>query len=222
MAQQAFGTLQERQAGLTRNCLDSIAHALAHFSANLNDDYGFHNQKWAILSVAHATEAFCNLLLLTIDPGHPNGPKYPDLTKAINRLKGELKGERSAKLSQGERHAVTRVFPGLETQRNELMHRLPPATLDMEQPALALLVLLYLIRHRTGTRTNDLLDQDPPIEQDVIEELRLTKQDLWFTLAEALTLQDYGEQHLEYCENCGRFTLTPDLGCQACFTDRRF
>ena len=83
---QASGTLQERQDGLRHNCLDSIAHALAHFSANQNDDYGFHNQKWAILSVAHATEMFCNLLLLAIDPGHPNGPKYPDLEKAINRL----------------------------------------------------------------------------------------------------------------------------------------
>jgi len=139
--QQAAGTFQQREEGLTRNCLDSIAHALAHFSANHSDDYGFHNQKWAILSVAHATEAFCNLLLLAIDPGHPNGPKYPDLGKAINRLKGV----RSAKLSNSERRALKNIFPGLEKQRNELMHRLPPPKLDMEQTALALLVLLYLI-----------------------------------------------------------------------------
>ena len=32
-------------------------------------------------------------------------------------------------------------------------------------------------------RTNDLFDQHPPIEQDVIEELGL-KMDLWFALAE--------------------------------------
>src|SRR3989441_7522756 len=113
----------------------------AHFSANHSDDYGLHNQKWAILSVAHATEAFCNLLLLAIDPGDSNGPKYPDLGKAINRLK---RG-RSAKLSNSERRALKNIFPGLEKQRNELMHRLPPPKLDMEQTALALLVLLYLI-----------------------------------------------------------------------------
>jgi hypothetical protein len=88
------------------------------------------------------------------------------------------------------------IFPGLEKQRNELMHRPPPTKLDTEQTALALLVLLYLIRHRTGTRTNDLFDQHPPIEQDVIDELGLKKQDLWFTLAEELVLEDYGEQHL--------------------------
>jgi hypothetical protein len=105
---EAVGTFQEREAGLTRNCLDSIAHALAHFSANHSEDYGFHNQKWAILSIAHATEAFCNLLLLAIDSGHPGGARYPDLEKAINRLKGQ----RTAKLSRGERRAVTDIFPG--------------------------------------------------------------------------------------------------------------
>ena len=102
------------------------------------------------------------------------------------------------------------------------MHRLPPPKLDMEQTALALLVLLYLIRHRTGTRTNDLFDQHPAIEQDVIDELGPKNQELWFGLAEELMLADYGEQNLEHCENCGRFTLTPDIGCQAFFIDRRF
>ena len=84
------------------------------------------------------------------------------------------------------------------------MQRLPPTKRDIEQPALALLVLLYLIRRRTGTRTNDLFDQHPPIEQDVIDELGLKKQDLWFTLAAELMLQDYGEQHLEQPQPAGR------------------
>ena len=214
--QQTVGTPQEREDGLKRNCLDSIAHALAHFSANHSDDYGFHNQKWAILSVAHAAEAFCNLLLLVLDQGHPNNKPYPDLAKAINRLRNN----RSTKLSKGERCALKKVFPGLEEQRNELMHRVPRPVLDMQQTALALLVLLYLIRHRTGIWTNDLFHhQHPPIEQDVIDVLRLEKQDVWFTMAEQLMLEDYGPEHLEHCEKCGRFTLTPDVGCQACFAD---
>ena len=210
---QATGTTQEREDGLRRNCLDSIAHALAHFSANHNDDYGFHNQKWAILSVAHATEAFCNLLLLALDPAHPNKRKYPGLTKAINRLRNNG----TPKLSCVERYAIRKVFSGLEKQRNELMHRHAPAVLDMQQTALALLVLLYLLRRRTGTRTNDLFDQHPPIEQDVIDVLGLEQQDAWFTMAEQLMLKDYGPEYLQHCENCGHFTLTPDMGCQACF-----
>jgi hypothetical protein len=65
---------EERADGLTRNCVDSIRHALDHFSANYSDEYGFHNQKWAILSVAHAAEAFCNLLLFTIRSQPPEWP----------------------------------------------------------------------------------------------------------------------------------------------------
>ena len=79
-------TPKERAEGLTRNCVDSMRHALDHVSANYTDEYGSHNQKWAILSVAHATEAFCNLLLLSIDSAHPNGRKYHDLERAINAL----------------------------------------------------------------------------------------------------------------------------------------
>ena len=108
----ANGTPQERKDGLKRNCLDSIVHALAHFSANHSDDYGFHNQKWAILSVAHATEAFCNLLLLALDQGHPNQMKYPGLRKAINRLQNNG----TPKLSCAERYAIKKVFPGLDAR----------------------------------------------------------------------------------------------------------
>ena len=89
--------------------------------------------------------------------------------------------------------------------------------LDVQQTTLALLVLLYLMRRRTGTRTNDLFDQIPPIEQDVIDVLGLEQQDAWFAIAEQLMLKDYGPEHLQHCENCERFTLTPDMGCQACF-----
>ena len=210
---QAIGTPHEREDGLKRNCLDSIAHALAHFSANHSDDYGFHNQKWAIVSVAHATEVFCNLLLLALDPGHPNQTQYPGLAKAIKLLRNNG----TPKLSCVERYAVEKVFPGLEKQRNELMHRHAPAVLDMQQTALALLVLLYLLRRRTDTRTNDLFDQHPPIEQNVIDVLGLERQDAWFTMAEQLMLKDYGPEHLQHCKNCERFTLTPDMGCQACF-----
>jgi hypothetical protein len=209
----ALGTPEERRNGLQRNCLDSISHGLAHFSANHSDDYGFHNQKWAILSVAHAAEAFCNLLLLTVDQGHPNGRKYDPLEKATRRLRGS----KSTALSNGERYAVKEIFPDLAKQRDQLMHRVPPTVLDMKQPALALLALLYLMRHRTHTWTNDLFDQDPPIEQDVFDELGLDQQDVWFTMAEQLMLEDYGLDHLEHCGNCGHLTLTPDIGCQACF-----
>ena len=156
---------------------------------------------------------FAIFCLLTLDSGHPNQMQYPGLTKAIKLLRNNG----APKLLCVERYAIKNVFPGLEKQRNELMHRHAPAVLDMQQTALTLLVLLYLLRRRTGTRTNDLFDQHPPIEQDVIDELGLEQQDAWFTMAEKLMLKDYGPSHLQHCENCERFTLTPDMGCQACF-----
>lgn len=210
----------DRAEGLTRNCLDSIRHALDHFSANYADEYGFHNQKWAILSAAHATEAFCNLLLLTLDRNHPNGRKYPDLERAVNALKAS----RSPALTKSELHAIKDIFPGIEKQRDELMHRIPPQQLDAEHAALVLLALLYLVRRRVGER-KDLLDSDT---HSVFDELGVrgkngqidrSAQQRWFALAAMLAFEDYGPRHLEYCSQCECFTKTPDRGCLACFAD---
>lgn len=53
----------------------------------------------------------------------------------------------------------------------------------------------------------------------VSEELGQKRQELWFALAEELMLEGYGEQHLEPCESCDRFTLTRDMGGQGCFAE---
>lgn len=220
MTREPTETPEERAQGLTRNCLDSLKHALAHFSANYEEEYGFHNQKWAILSVAHAAEAFCNLLLLTLDPNHPHGRKYPDLERAINGLKAT----QSTGLSNAERHAIKEIFPGLEKQRDQLMHRVPPAQLDAERAALVLLTLLYLVRRRTGIGTEELFGE--ATESVVFDELGLAGKDgrldkggqaRWFAIAELLAFEDYGPEFLEHCNSCECFTKTPDRGCLACF-----
>lgn len=215
MATQSSGTPEERKAGFTRNCLDSIAHALAHFSANHHENYGFHNQKWAVLSVAHATESFCNLLLIALDPGHPNGKRYPPLADAVDRLQKNT----APGLSTVEKYAVDNLFPGLESQRNVLMHRPPPATVDITKTAVALLALVYLVRRRTGISTRDLFAEDPPTELVLLDELRLEQQDAWFTMAELLAQEACGDEHLEHCKYCGRFAVTTEMGCLACFVD---
>jgi hypothetical protein len=72
---------EDKQEGLWQNCEDSVTHALEHFLEGADD---FHNRKWALLSVAHAAEAYCNLLLCTFDPLHPPHPRahYPSLDRA--------------------------------------------------------------------------------------------------------------------------------------------
>jgi hypothetical protein len=207
-------TPKERLAGFRRNCLDSIGHALGHFSANHHEDYGFHNQKWAVLSVAHAAEAFCNLLFIALDSDHPHGKKYPSLADAIKRLQGNTMPE----LSTLEIYAIHNILPGLESERDVLMHRPAPLAVDVQKAALTLLALVHLVRRRLGVASVELLEEDPPIESVLLDELRLEHQDAWFTMAEILAMEDYGEEHLQHCENCGRFTRSP-MGCLACFVD---
>lgn len=217
MADDEQDKLRVRDEGFRRNCIDSLAHALAHYSEFNFDGDRFHDSKWAILSVAHAAEVFCNLLLASLDPRHPCGGRYPALSAAIEQLQEHTESDR---LSPGERRVIRDVFPLLPRLRNQLMHRPAPERLEIGDATIALLALLYLARRRLRVSASDLLNQDPPIEADVFAELLVREQDRWFIVAEQLVLEDYGQQDLEYCDNCGRYALTPDSGCQACFAER--
>ena len=217
MAEDAPETLRARDEGFRRNYLDSLAHALAHYSELSYEGGNFHDRKWALLSVAHAAEVFCNLLLAALDPRHPCGGRYPTLSAAIEQLQEHRKFDR---LSPGERRVIRDVFPLLPRLRNLLMHRPAPERLEIGDATVALLALLYLSRRRLTVSASDLVNQYPPIEADVLAELRVREQDRWFIVAEQLVLEDYGQQHLEYCDDCGRFALTPDLECQTCFAER--
>ena len=75
MAEDAPETLRARDEGFRRNYLDSFA--LAHYSELNYEGGNFHDRKWALLSVAHAAEVFCNLLLAALDPRHPCGGSVP-------------------------------------------------------------------------------------------------------------------------------------------------
>jgi hypothetical protein len=216
MATEESEKLRVRDEGFRRNCVDSLAHALAHFSSIDYDHDRFHDRKWAILSVAHASEVFCNLLLSALDSRHPCGGRYPSLAPAIEQLREHTDFDR---LSTGEKHVIREVFPLLPRQRNLLMHRPAPESLEISDAAVALLALLYLVRRRTGISATERSNQDPAIEADVLDELRVREQDRWFDLAEQLVLEDYGAENLQGCDRCGRFTFTPDFGCQACFAE---
>ena len=216
MANNEQDELARRHAGFRRNCIDSLTHALAHYAEFNFEGDRFHDSKWAILSVAHAAEVFCNLLLTQLDPRHPCGGRYPALSAAIEQLQEHTEADR---LSPGERRVFREVFPLLVPLRNRLMHRPAPERLEIGDATVALLALLYLARRRLRISTREIFDQHLPIEVDVFEQLRVRGQDRWFAVAEQLVRDDYGHR-LEYCDNCGQYALTPDLGCQACFVDR--
>ena len=202
----------ERQEGLWRNCADSIIHSLEHFDPS-HEYEPFHHRKWAILSVAHAAEVYCNLLLCVFDPKHPNHPKdhYPSLNKARDMLKGH------PRLTESEKYVIEEVLTPLADQRNTLMHMPAPEMLSATETAVALLSLLHIIRRRMGLDTRKFLDQSPVIERDIFEEIDWRKYDGWYRIAEKLVMWEYGEPYVVSCTNCGALAVPPDLSCQACF-----
>lgn len=200
-----------RTEGLWRNCADSISHALGHF-AGAAEEGGFHHKKWAILSVAHAAEVFCNLLLCTFDPGHALDGWYPPLGKATKALLGD------ARLTASERRVLAEVLAPLDGQRNTLMHEPAPEVLNVSEAAVALLALLHVIRLRSGHQSTYFFDQRPPLELDVFESVSLNDHEKWFALAERLAWDEYGAA-LRVCECCGVLSVPPASACLACFVE---
>ena len=208
-------TEEEKQEGLWRNCEDSIRHALEHFSAGASEDDPFHHHKWALLSVAHAAEVYGNLLLCVFDPKHPANPKgyYPSLDDVCNDLKNH------PHLSPCERRVFEDVRTTLAKQRNTLMHKPAPEELAVADAAIALLSLLHIVRRRTGLPTKEFFDQDPPVEQDVVDHIGLRDYERWLRAAELLVASEFGDEYVRGCDNCGAFAVPPDARCQACFHD---
>src|SRR5260370_14943751 len=158
-----YKSLVGKQEGLWRNCRDSIIHSLEHFDPG-QEYQPFHNSKWAILSVAHAAEVYCNLLLSVFDPNHPKGD-YPPLNKARGMLKGH------PGLTESEKYVIGEVLTPLADQRNTLMHMPAPEMLRATETAVAFPSLLPTIRPSLALDTSKFLDESPAIERDIFEEI---------------------------------------------------
>jgi HEPN domain-containing protein len=205
---------QDKQ-GLWRNCEDSVFHALKHLSAASQAADSWHDRKWAVLSVAHAAEVYCNLLLSEFDPKHPRG-KYPQLTVVLKELIRFDRAKKLTRLTDSERYVIGEILPKLPDLRNELMHGPAPEEIPATDTAMALLSLLHIIRRRYGYDATEALGHSE-IEREIFEEIHWRKHDAWFTAAEKLMMWEYGHEHLRHCAHCDSLTIPPGAVCHACF-----
>ena len=51
----------------------------------------------------------------------------------------------------------------------------------------------------------------------MLEILNLEELREWTRIAEYLTKEEYGGEHVKDCDNCGGLTVPPDMLCQSCF-----
>jgi hypothetical protein len=208
-------TADAEAEGLWRNCRDSLAHSLGHFSELRSTDYGFHNRKWIILSVHHTAEVFCNFLLRRADPNYPPDGWYLSLSRAMDLLQ---KHPAWHQLSIAEREVVTTFLPPLIPLRNMLMHRAAPEAIEVSEAALATLALLILVYRQTGVSTDEFWSQSFPIEYEVVDELRVQHLDTYTRFVERVVAEEYDWIDVAQCDYCGGQTRPRgESECRACF-----
>lgn len=203
---------------LWQNARDSILHASEHFTdLSLKTGNEAHHRKWIVLSVHHAAEAFCNMLLKQFDPGNPilkrNGKDwYPSLVPAINEL---LQSRNPARLTDAET-CLLKLLKILNESRNSIMHGLVPENLDLSLSAMSILGLSRVAHRRRAQSVDDILQQDPPIQQDVVEAISYKKIEDYYRFVKAFLAEEFPDQYLPVCENCGINSIV-NSRCEACF-----
>jgi DNA-directed RNA polymerase subunit RPC12/RpoP len=219
MVAKVIPILTARQAReLWENSRDSIRHALKHFaelSAKSKDED--HHKKWIILSIHHAAEAFCNMLLKQFDPANTlfkRGDEdwWPSLPTTIREL---LTPKFQPRLTGSERRLLD-LLKGLNDSRNRIMHGITPENLDLSLTAMSILGLSRVAYRRKGESVDDILKADPPIQRDVIKAISYKKLDDYYRFVEAFLTEELPDRYIPECENCGASAVVNNR-CEACF-----
>ena len=201
------------------NAKDSIQHALDHFwSLDTEDSGSIHHRKWIVLSVHHAAEALCHMLLKQLDPANPAFPRsgrYPGLDKAVHALSHPTGPD----LTRSESHLL-RLFRKLETARNSIMHGTIPDLSDVTVSAMALLGTLRVASRCAGLDARDLFDSDPPIEASVFRFIRAQRQFEFQQFIESMIAEEHSSHAISECPVCGTRAVTW-ASCEACFSELR-
>lgn len=206
--------------GLLENGLDSIRHAMDHFSErNRSNGKSKHDDKWIVLSVHHAAECVCNALLLKVEPKSPlfrrgSSEWYPSLTASLERLKH---ASNAGKLTSAEAQLLS-LLSQLPDIRHKFMHRVAPEKVDVSVAAMCLIGILKHLESRYGTDPKDIVWQSPPIETDIVAAIRYQKLDEYLRFIELFLQEKYPGSRLQQCPSCAAWSVIYSL-CEACFEE---
>ena len=205
---------------LWANGRDSVRHALGHFSdrANTGSDRD-HHSKWIVLSVHHAAECFCNAILLTADPKNSaffsrGEVRFPSLSSTLRALRNP----KAAALVSLAELSLLDLLADLGELRHQYMHRTAPEQSDVSLAAMCMLGLLKVAARRRGETTEQIFDQSPPVERDVLEAVHSLRLDPYTKFIESFLREGAGAFSLQDCPNCGA-TAVEGSRCEACFED---
>jgi hypothetical protein len=207
--------------GLWVNGLDSILHALDHFSERdrARADRRPHHDKWIVLSVHHAAECICNMRLIQLEPDNPLFSRrgaiwFPSLSDTLRELKLPRMAER---FTPAEWKLFT-LLSELPDIRHQFMHRIAPAEVDVSIAAMCMIGLLKYIERLRGETASDIIDQSPPIEADVVAAIRYTRHQEYGDFVALFRREKYGNRWLPSCPACDVRSVVA-AKCEACFTE---
>lgn len=206
--------------GLLENGLDSIRHAMEHFSErNCDKRKSRHDDKWIVLSVHHAAECVCNALLLKVEPNcrlfrRGSSEWYPSLTRSLEQFQVDANIQ---KLTAPEIQLLS-LFGQLPDIRHKFMHRVAPEEVDVSIAAMCLIGILKHLEARYGTESSDIVWQSPPIETDIVASIRYQKLEEYGKFIESFLQEKYKGSQLKQCPVCAAWSVLHS-SCEACFED---
>ena len=206
--------------GLLQNGLDSIRHAMDHFSErNREKGKSRHDDKWIVLSVHHAAECVCNALLLKVEPNcrlfrRGSSKWYPSLTKSLEQLQIDSNIQ---KLTASEMQLLS-LLNQLPDIRHKFMHRVAPEEVDVSIAAMCLIGLLKHLEARYGTESSDIVWQSPPIETDIVASIRYQRIEEYVKFIESFLREKYEGSWLRQCPSCAAWSVLHSR-CEACFEE---
>lgn len=206
--------------GLFENGLDSIRHALDHFTERrITSSRIPHHDKWAVLSVHHAAECICNVLLLELKgPDAFRKPGGSTWFPSLSRTLRELTSEPYLRNLTGAEHLLLELLDRLNDIRHQLMHRTTPETIDVSIAAMVMIGLLKHVEARYGRKGAEETWSESAAANDVVAAIRYSRIHEYGRMIELFLQHKYPGKILAYCPACA-VRAVADSVCEACYEE---